>query len=419
MGLRDGFAPLGIRAFRMFWTGQLVSSVGDGMVPVVTAFAVLGAGGGAGGLGAVLAVGMVCRVLAALVGGVLADRISRRHQMAAADAVRCAVQLGLGLLITTGHESAGVLAVGNGLYGIAAGFYGPASAGLVPALVERPMLQRAAALQSLTRSGAMIVGPAAAGLLIPFTAPQVVYFIDAASFAVNVTVLLRLVGVAVRARTGRTFLADLVRGWHEVSARRWLLLNLLAHAAWNFGMATFFVLGPVLAQRQLGGSAAWGLVAAGMSAGSLAASTLAMRWQPSRPLVAGNLALTLAALPLLALLARLPAPVVALAAAASNGGVVLLNAVWDATLQRVIPEEVLSRVSSYDTLFSLVSMPLGYALVGPAAHHLGDSGTLWTAISCSVLPCSLICLLPAVRGVGRAEPETPLEEGAAEPAAAC
>ncbi|MFM9448266.1 MFS transporter [Streptomyces acidiscabies] len=410
MGLRTDLTPLSSPAFRTYWTGQMVSSLGDGMVPVVTAFTALGTGTGAGGLGLVLATGMACRVLAALLGGVTADRTSRRRQMVLADGMRCAVQLGLGLAVATGHSSATLLAVGNGLYGIAAGFYGPASQGLVPALVGKEALQKAAALQSLTRSSAMIAGPAVAGLLIPWAGKEAVYFIDAATFAVNVTMLLRLPPIAVASRAGRSFTADLRRGWHEVVGRRWLILNLLAHAAWNFAMATFFVLGPVLAQRHLGGSSAWGLVAAGMSAGSLAAGALAIRWQPRRPLVAGNLALTFAALPLLALWSGVPAPVVAVAAAASNGGVVLLNSVWSATLQRIIPEEVLSRVSSYDTLLSLVSMPLGYALVGPASQHLGEGHTLLIAVGFAVLPCSLICLAPTVRRVTREddpEPTTP------------
>ncbi|OKJ72767.1 MFS transporter [Streptomyces sp. CB02460] len=405
MSLRADLAPLRSPAFRTYWTGQMVSSLGDGMVPVVTAFAVLGTGTGAGGLGLVLAAGMACRVLAALLGGVTADRTSRRGQMALADTVRCAVQASLGLLVATGHGSAAFLAVGNGVYGIAAGFYGPASQGLVPALVDKASLQKAAGLQSLTRSTAMIAGPAVAGLLIPWAGKEAVYFIDAASFAVNVAMLLRLPTLAAATRTSRTFAADLRRGWQEVVGRRWLILNLLAHAAWNFAMAAFFVLGPVLAERHLGGSVAWGLVAAGMSVGSLASGALAIRWHPRRPLVAGNLALTLAALPLLALWSGVPAPVVALAAAASNGGVVLLNSVWSATLQRVIPDEVLSRVSSYDTLLSLVSMPLGYALVGPVAQRVGDGNTLLIAVAFAVLPCSLVCLAPTVRRLTRSGPE--------------
>ncbi|WP_051966803.1 MFS transporter [Kitasatospora mediocidica] len=404
MTLRNDVRVLRVRPFRLFWTGQMISSFGDGMVGIVTTFALLNQGSGVGGLGVVLGTGMLFRVLASLLGGVTADRVSRRAQMAAADSVRCAVQLCLAAVAASGHATPLALSIGGALYGTAAGFYTPASAGLIPALVkDRSLFQSAAALQSLTRSSCMIVGPAVAGLLLAKAGAGLVYGIDAATFAVNATMLMRIPATQARGQRGRTFGTDLVQGWREVTQRRWLSLNLVAHAAWNLGMAAFFVLGPVLAKQHLGGSAAWGVVAAGMSAGSLSAGVVALRWRPKRPLVVGNLALTLGVLPLLALRLGLAAPLVAVAAAASNGGVVMLNALWTATLQRTIPGHVLSRISSYDTLLSLTTMPLGYALVGPAEQAAGQGGVLLIGVALVSLPSALVCLLPTVRGM-RADP---------------
>ncbi|MEU5365739.1 MFS transporter [Streptomyces sp. NPDC005925] len=415
--LRKDLRPLGVPAFRRYWIGFAASCFGDGMVPLVTAFAVIGQGDGAVELGAVLAVGLLCRLAATLVGGVIADRMSRVRLMACADILRCTVQLGLAGLLVTGHGSALVLAVGNALYGIGAGLYGPASKGLTPTLVGRELLQQAVAVQALTRSTCMITGPAVAGMLIPLAGTQSVYVIDAATFAVNIAVLLRLPAGHHRATGGASFRADLVQGWSEMIQRRWVSANLVVHALWNFGMAVFFVLGPVLADRRLGGPAAWGVVSAGMAVGSLLGGVLALRWRPRRPLVAGNLVLIASGLPLLALWLGWSTLWLALAAAVADACVVLLNTLWEATLQRVIPEHALSRVASYDFLLTMMSMPLAYAFIGPITGLVGTDGTLLTGAALVMIPCVWVCLLPSVRHITgpavEAEPREPAKAGVA------
>ncbi len=80
------------------------------------------------------------------------------------------------------------------------------------------------------------------------------------------------------------------------SGRYWL--NLIAHALWNFSIPAYLVLGPVIAATRLGGASAWGAISA---AWAVAGGIIALRAHPRRPLVAGNLALVLSVLPLLAL----------------------------------------------------------------------------------------------------------------------
>jgi hypothetical protein len=43
----------------------------------------------------------------------------------------------------------------------------------------------------------------------------------------------------------------------------------------------------------------------------------------------------------------------------------LFSAMWETTLQREVPEDKLSRVSSYDWMGSIAFLPAGYALAGP------------------------------------------------------
>jgi hypothetical protein len=75
----------------------------------------------------------------------------------------------------------------------------------------------------------------------------------------------------------------------------------------------------------------------------------------------------------------------------------VLDTLWETTIQRQVPEEVLSRVSSYDGLGSFALVPLGYILVGPMSAALGTGTTLWLAALWIVVTSAGVIAVPAVR----------------------
>lgn len=394
-------APLVGRAYRLLWIGQTVSSAGDALVQVALVFAILHIGGTASDIGYIVAVQMVTRVVFILAGGVWADRLRRQFVMLASDILRAIVQAALAVLLVTGHAHVLELGAGAVLYGAAQAFFGPASAGLVPETVPQDQLQQANALMGFSRSFLSVGGPAAAGLLIAVFGPGLVFAMDAATFVVSAVSLARL-KLAPRSLTRRSsFRADLAAGWHELAKRPWYWLNLITHALWNFAIPAYSVLGPVIAAARLGGASAWGIISASWAAGAVAGGVISLRVRPRRPLIAGNLTLVLGALPMLALARPLSVWEIGIAAAFGSAGMIFLNTVWTATMQELIPDQVRSRVDSYDWLISLVVMPAGYALVGPLAAGAGDAVTLIGAAAVLAIPSGLVVLLPGIRAVRR------------------
>jgi hypothetical protein len=69
------------------------------------------------------------------------------------------------------------------------------------------------------------------------------------------------------------------------------------------------------------------------------------------------------------------------------------ESVWESTLQRHIPDETLSRVSSYEWFGSMAFTPVGLAARGPIAAVVGISTSLWIAFA---LMAASICALLAV-----------------------
>ena len=397
----EAFLPLAIRPFRLMWLGSTTSSLGDAVVQIALVFAVLHIGGNATDIGVIEALQTVARVTFLLAGGVWADRLRRQFVMLGADVLRGAVEAALAVLLLTGHAHVWEIAVGAVLYGIGASFFGPASTGLTPETVPADQLQQANSLLDLPNSFFSVGGPAIGGVLIVVFGTGWLFAFDAATFAVSVICLARLRVPERSAPPAGSFLADLAEGWHELAIRPWYWINLIAHACWNFAVPALLVLGPVIAARSLGGAAAWGAISAAWGVGAVAAGLFVLRVKPRRPLVVGNLLLVLGALPLLALALSRSVPLICVANALSGFGLVSLNGLWTPTIQVLIPDNVRSRVNSYDWLVSLVIMPVGYAVAGPLAASIGFTSTLVAAAIVISVPCALVVLVPGIRGVHR------------------
>jgi MFS family permease len=400
--LPASLSPLLERNFRLLWIGQAVSSIGDSLTPVALAFATLRVAHSASALGIVFAASTLTRVIALPLGGVWADRLPRQLVMLLSDWVRAGAEVFIGAAMLTGHAQLWQIIVSAAVYNFAGGFFQPASGALTPQTVSVERLQQANALMGLSRSAASVGGPAISGILVVLVGPGWVFLIDAATFAASALSLAFLRVAPIVGAAGVGFWSELAEGWNAVVGRRWYLLNLCSHALWNFAITALFVLGPVIALRHLGGASAWGLISASMGAGSIFGGLIALRVMPRRPLIIANLALTPAALQMLALAVPVPVPLIMAACAVGWAGLTFLNEVWFATVPQLLPQEVLARANSFDWLLSLIAMPIGFAIWGPLSDHIGIPSTLLAASVLLVAPTLLIILLvPGVRHVKR------------------
>jgi len=400
------------------WTGQFVSYAGDSLIQIASVFAILRIGGTASDIGYVAAGQTLCRVVFVPVGGVWADRLRRQFVMMTSDLLRAAVQAVLAVLLLTGTAHVWEIGVGAAFYGIAQAFFGPASTGLLPETVATEQIQVANSLMSFGQDFCQVGGPAIAGVLVAAFGPGIVFAIDAASFLVSAISLIRLRLGRRKIPARRSLRSDLATGWREMRVRPWYWLTLIAHALWNFAIPALWVLGPLIATRHLGGPSAWGAIVGCWAAGSVTGGLISLRVRLRRPLVAANLALALTALPVLALARPLPTWGVGIAAVAGGLGLAFLNTVWISTMQHLIPDEVRSRVDAYDWLISLAVMPVGYALIGPAASRFGTTAALVGAAVLLGVPGCLTTLIPGIRAVRRTTDGTLVEPATPRSAAA-
>jgi len=379
------------RDFRLLFGAQAVSVFGDRMVAVALAFAVLSVGGSASSVGLVLAARTLPLVACLLAGGVVADRVSRRAVMVVADLVRIASQGATAALLLTGGAHVWNLAALAAVTGAATGFFNPASTGLLPAIVGPEQLQQANGLRATAMSTGEILGPVLAGVLVAAAGAGWAIAVDAATFAGSAAFLVRLRIPPLGPRAATSFWHELRDGWGAFRARTWVWSFVACAALANMVWGAWSTLGPVVADRDLGGAAVWGTILAAMGVGALAGSVVAVRTRPAHPLLISSLLGLLMAVPMALLAAGSPAALVAVGAVGAGASMMLGNSLWESTLQRNVPPEALSRVSSYDWFGSIAFTPVGLILWGPLSDLIGIPAALWVA--CALLLVSSVAMI--------------------------
>ena len=414
-GILASFDALRERQFRLLWLGQMISALGDSLVPIALTFAVLDLTGSAADVGLVFAAFMGSRMIFIVAGGVWSDRLPRQLVMIAADLVRAGTQALVALAFFTDSVAIWHLIVASFLVGGASAFFGPASTGLVKTMVSPERLQEANALINMSQNAIQIFGPVSAGALVVLVGFGPIFAVDALTFLASAVCLvgMRLPSTIDPLRR-RSFLADARDGLHEVLQRTWLWSAFLTFSISNVTIAIYFVLGPLVVERELGGASDWGLLLTGGAIGGLVGSTVALRYKPARPLIPAFLLMFFVALQLAALIPPLPIVGLMVVAALGFASIAIGNALWDTMLQQHIPEESISRVSGLDWMISLVFMPLGYVLAGPLAEAIGLDLTLALAAGISAVANMGLLVVPSVRNLRRVEPRLVPVEGETE-----
>jgi DHA3 family tetracycline resistance protein-like MFS transporter len=411
--------PLRHRDFRLLWSGMTVSLVGDGIFIVALAWQVYELSNAPTALSVVGVAMTIPNVLFLLIGGVVSDRFDRRRVLLAADLVRGLAVGAMGALSISGHIELWHLMVLAACYGGGTAFFGPAFDAIVPDLVANDLLTQANSLDQFVRPAAWrLAGPALGGVLIHAWSVGGAFLIDGSTFAASIVALLLMHSHPVERERSepRTALADVREGFRFVRARVWLWGTLLAATfAYLLFIGPQEVLLPLLVKKDLGGNPLdLGFILAIGGVGAIGSALIVghrgaprrfmtfmyLAWTGSTLAVAGY---GLAHLPWQAMLACF------LFNALETAGTI----VWATTKQRLVPRQLLGRVSSLDWFISIGLLPLSFALTGPVASAIGIRTTL---IGTGVLGAAVtfvFLFLPGMRSIE--QPPTPVPEPASPP----
>jgi succinate dehydrogenase hydrophobic membrane anchor protein len=395
--VRADLAPLREREFRLLFAGRAVSLLGSAIAPVALAFAVLDLTGSKTDLGLILAAREIPLILFLLVGGIFADRIPRNRVMVGANTASALSQATAAALLITGNAEVWHLALLAAVNGGASAFFFPASAGVIPQTVPAPLLQQANALLQLAMSSASIGGAAIAGFLVAAVGSGWAIGVDAGTYvlAASLVSLMRL--PPLLGRETASFFFELADGWREFRSRPWLWAIVLQFSILLMvTIGAFSVLGPVVADEELGGPKAWGAILTAQAAGFVVGGLVGLRFRPRRMLLVATVAIMAMPAPLLALGFPLGLVWIAALAFVAGFGIEIFSLLWNTTVQQEVPPAKLSRVYSYDALGSLALVPLGLWFAGSVIALAGAPHAEFVAWLSSPLAAILMVLLLAI-----------------------
>lgn len=336
-------------------------------------FAIFALGGNVAHVGFAATVTVLPTVLFLLFGGVIADRLPRHQVLACAHVAEGVTQAVAAVLVLTGAGHPWHLVALAAVRGTAGGFTVPAEQGLLPQTVDADQLSKANATVRLGRNTSQVIGSAVGGLLVGLLGPGWALLLDAATF--GVAALCRAwmrIAPDVDRIPGTSLVHELREGWHEFVGRQWLWVVVLQSAivvAVHLGGMN--VVGPLVAKEDLGGATPWGFVLAALSLGMVIGALVMLRWQPRRMLLAATVSVFFEIPPLLGLAVPLSVPVLCVATFATGVSMGVFGVCWSTTMMQEIPSRLLSRVSAYDAFGSFAFAPIGGAVAGPVAVHVG------------------------------------------------
>jgi MFS family permease len=387
---------------RLAWSNlaaQSAEQIGLAAAPIV---AVLALGAGAGETGLLQTAQTLPFLLLSIAAGVLADRVSRRRLMAAAEGLRVLSLLGILALAHFGLLTLPLLALLGFIGATGTVAYSVTAPSMVPSLVPRETLAAANGRLELARSAAFAAGPAVAGALVGWMGASPAFALAAALSTAAVILLAGLREPPRPALPPRHVLRDVTEGARFVVSHPLLRPVLLTAAVFNI---SFFVLQAVYvpyAVHHLGLSATGvGATLASYGVGMVVAAVLAPRITRmlafGTVIAIGPVAAFIAAL-VMALTIAMPSIALAALSFFLIGAGPVLWLISSTTLrQSVTPAHLLGRVSAVITTATWGCRPIGSAIGAVIGSTLGAETCIVVATVGFLIQAGIILASPVPR----------------------
>ena len=391
---------LSYKGFRQLWISSLLVSLGASAFPIALAVTVLDAGGTATTLGLILGSRVLSAVLLGLVGGVWADRLPRKYVMIGADVYRGVLMVAL-IFIATPKVAPWILAVLVFAMGAGEAFAFPASGAILPSLLPTELLPAGNVMRGIGVRIATIIGPGIGGFSVALIGGRLTFGITAAFFFIGTALL---INIHEKPRTPSdaqpSFISELREGLVTVWQNPWVAaIILMSTLQLMVVLASQTVLLPIITRREFHTNTVFALAEVALSIGATLSALWAMKYRAKHPgLVSIIMWSFFAVVPIVL---AFPSSRVFILVGYLIAGISIgpWEAYWNSAIQREVPPELQGRVFSVDYMGSTALMPLGFVLVGPVTHIMGEKPFLISASIFHLVLCVLVLFVPGVKNL--------------------
>jgi MFS family permease len=260
------------RNYRLFLTGQIISTVGTWMQSVAMPWLALELTGSALLVGLVLAAQFLPVLVGGPLGGVVADRYRKRSVLLTTQSLFMVPSFVLFAVSATGHVEYWMVVVAAFATGTINLFDVPARQAFVIEMVGRQDLMNAIALNSSVFNASAVIGPAIAGLVIAAVGVPICFLANSVSYlaAIGALVMMRDLPGVVPHRADQPFMTRIAEGLSYAQREPVVGMLLVAVAVFSLFAMNRLTLMPLFAADVLHvGAHGFGFLLASMGLGAL------------------------------------------------------------------------------------------------------------------------------------------------------
>jgi MFS family permease len=372
------FRSMSVRNYRLYFTGQLISTTGTWMQSIAQAWLVLQITGSAVALGVTIALQFTPILLAGAWGGLVADRVDKRRLLIGTQAAAGLLALVLGTVTALGQVQLWMIYVLAAGLGAVNALDNPARRAFVAEMVGDEHISNAVSLSSAMFMGARVIGPAIAGVVIAGLGVSWCFFANGLSYGAAIVAFLMLrrdeffAVEPVPKRKGQVR-EGLRYAWSTPGVRLPLVLTaVIGTLAFNFQIVL-----PLIAKQTFGGDAGtFGALYALMSVGSVIGALVtahetraSQRFLLGAALAYGVLLIGAAVAPTLTVEMLVLVPV--------GAAGIAFTAMANGVIQTESAPEMRGRVAALFAVAFLGSTPIGGPIIGWISQQLGPRAGLW------------------------------------------
>lgn len=372
LATNDTFRSLGVRNFRLFFSGQLVSQIGNWLTLIAQTLLVLKLTNSGIALGLLAAAQFGPVLLFGAFAGLIADRSDKRKLLLVVQTFAMAQSFALATLAFMDRPSVWAIYVIASFGGLATAFDNPTRRSFVVELVPEEEITNAVSLNSALMTGSRIIGPALGGLLVATVGFGWAFLTDGLSYLAVLVALYLIDPTQVRkppvTERGRGQIREGLRYAMSVAELRVPLIMMAVIGTLAFNFSTVL---PLFAVRDLAGSdLTFSLLMSVVSVGSLVGALASARRKDVGVRLVG-LAATAFGLSM-GVLAITPNQPSAFAVGMVLGFTsITFMTTCTAIVQLRADPMMRGRVLALQAIVFLGSTPIGGPIVGAVSQHFG------------------------------------------------
>jgi len=366
------------RQYMSFWGGQMFSLLGSMVVHFVIIWYLTETTESA----LVLAFASFFFILPMIVvfpiSGVFSDRLDRKKLIITVDSLQAATTVVLILLFIAGFTNIGIIFLFIAIRSIFQAFHQPTVNAVVPTMVPKEKLSRINGVNFLASGVIQLIGPALAGTLLLFVSVEQALWTDIITFFIAFVplILITIPKVKVeKVEKEESFKEEFKDGVKTLRSVPGVMSLLFMAMLINFLIQPINVLNSLfIYSNHSGNELEYAFISMGIQTGIISGAlltTFKKQWKNKIPVTIICLIIFMVGYAFVGLAPYRAFLYIFLVNVAMGFILPIVNTIYQTIMQTIIPHEKFGRVSSIDSMLSMLMTPIGALIVGPLAEVMG------------------------------------------------